>query len=113
VLPELETGLLTSVTGDVLATLKSMTNSRRILWVNKDGSPDTDLITGFATCIRLERPELDFVIITFQPEERVDTIVDKVLEIDTAITESKGPIETLYRPLTVWSTFLGLLRTLL
>ncbi|TGJ80361.1 hypothetical protein E0Z10_g8409 [Xylaria hypoxylon] len=99
VLPELETGLLTSVTEDVLATLKSMVNSRRLIWVNKDGSPDTDLITGFATCIRLERPELDFVILTFQPENSVDIIADKILEIDTAVAESEGPIETSYKVL--------------
>ncbi|KAI3326206.1 polyketide synthase [Xylariaceae sp. AK1471] len=97
VLPELEAGLLTSVTEDVLATLKSMTNSRRLLWANKDGSPDTDLVTGFAACIRLEKPDLDFVIITFQPGERIDTVVDKILEIDTTVAESEGPIETSYK----------------
>ncbi|KAI8628041.1 polyketide synthase [Xylariaceae sp. FL1651] len=98
-LPELGAGLLTSVTESVLTTLKNMVNSRRLLWVNKDGSPDTDLVTGFATCIRLERPELDFVILTFQPEERTNTIVDKILEIDIAVANSKGPIETSYKVL--------------
>ncbi|KAI1425063.1 polyketide synthase [Xylaria sp. FL1777] len=97
VLPELEAGLLTSVTEDVLTTLKSLVNSRRIIWATKDGSPDTDLITGFATCIRLERPELDFVIVTFQPADSVSTISDKLLEIDTAVVESEGAIETSYK----------------
>ncbi|KAI1348897.1 polyketide synthase [Xylaria sp. FL0043] len=97
VLPELEAGLLTSVTEDVLDMLKNLVNSRRIIWANKDGCPDTDLITGFATCIRLERPELDFVIVTFQPEYSADTLSDKILEIDTAVVESEGPIETSYK----------------
>ncbi|KAF2963761.1 hypothetical protein GQX73_g9817 [Xylaria multiplex] len=97
VLPELETGVLTSVTEDILNTLKSIVNNRRLIWVNKDESPDTDLITGFATCIRLERPELDFVILTFQQESSVDIIINKILEIDTAVVESKGPIETSYK----------------
>ncbi|GAW21488.1 hypothetical protein ANO14919_110090 [Xylariales sp. No.14919] len=97
VLPELEAGVLTSVTEDVLATLKSIVNNRRLIWVNKDESPDTDLITGFATCIRLERPELDFVILTFQPDSSVDIVVDKILEIDTAVAESEEPIETSYK----------------
>ncbi|KAI1150680.1 polyketide synthase [Nemania diffusa] len=99
VLPELEAGVLTSVTEDVLDTLKSIVNSKRLIWVNRDESPDTDLITGFATCIRLERPELDFVILTFQPQESVDIISDKILEIDTAVAESEGPIETSYKVL--------------
>ncbi|TVY91443.1 Reducing polyketide synthase [Lachnellula willkommii] len=98
-LPELNAGLLTSVTEDVLTALKSMVNGKRLLWVNKDGSQDTDLVTGFATCIRLERPELDFVILTFQPEDSVGIIVDKILEVDTAVTDSEGPIETSYRVL--------------
>ncbi|KAJ8129093.1 hypothetical protein O1611_g4539 [Lasiodiplodia mahajangana] len=99
VLPELEAGVLTSVTEGVLATLKSMVNSKRLIWVNKDESPGTDLITGFATCIRLERPELDFVILTFQEQEKVDIIIDKILEIDTVVAESEGPIETSYKVL--------------
>ncbi|KAJ2991427.1 hypothetical protein NUW58_g284 [Xylaria curta] len=99
ILPELEAGVLTSVTEDILAALKSIVTSRRLIWVNKDGSPDTDLITGFAACIRLERPELDFVIITFQTEESVGVIADKILEIDTVVAESQGPIETSYKVL--------------
>lgn len=98
-LPELEAGLLTSVTEDILTVLKSMMNGKRLLWVNKDGSPDTDLVTGFATCIRLERPGLEFVILTFQPEESISIIVSKVLEVDIAITESGGLIETSYKVL--------------
>ncbi|KAI0102776.1 KR domain-containing protein [Nemania sp. FL0031] len=99
VLPELEASVLTSVTEDILGTLKSIVNSKRLIWVNKDESPDTDLITGFATCIRLERPELDFVILTFQEQEKVDIIINKILEIDTVVTESEGPIETSYKVL--------------
>lgn len=96
-LAELEAGLLASVTEDVLTALKRMMNGKRLLWVSKDGTPDTDLVTGFATCIRLERPELDFVILTFQPEASVDMVVEKVLEVDTAVTENEGPIETSYK----------------
>ncbi len=98
-LPELEAGLLTSVNEYTLAALKSMVNGKRLLWVNKDGSPDTDLVTGFATCIRLERPGLDFVILTFQPEESVDTLVSKILEVDAAVAESSGAIESSYKVL--------------
>jgi NADPH:quinone reductase-like Zn-dependent oxidoreductase/acyl transferase domain-containing protein len=98
-LPELEAGLLTSVTEEVLTALKHMMNGRRLLWVNKDKCPDTDLVTGFATCIRLERPELEFVILTLQPDASVDTIVAKILEVDIAVTESDGSIETSYKVL--------------
>ncbi|KAJ8122283.1 hypothetical protein ONZ43_g1483 [Nemania bipapillata] len=99
VLPELEAGILTSVTEDILNTLRNMVNGKRLIWVNKDESPDTDLITGFATCIRLERPDLDFVILTFQSQESVEIIADKILEIDTVVAESEGPIETSYKVL--------------
>lgn len=97
VLSELETDVLSSVTEDVLTTLKIMVNSRRIVWVNKDESPDTDLVTGFATCIRLERPELDFVILTFDSEESTEATANKILEVDTTVAESEGPIETSYK----------------
>lgn len=97
VLLELDSSLLTSVTEHILETLKSVVKNKRLIWVNKDGSPDTDLITGFATCIRLERPDLDFVIATFQPQDAAEIIAEKVVEIDTAVAESKGPIETSYK----------------
>ncbi|VUC26597.1 unnamed protein product [Clonostachys rosea] len=96
-LPEIETGLLTSVTEGSLKALKGMMNGKRLIWVNKDDCPDTDLVTGFATCIRLERPELDFVILTFQGEPVVDIIVDKIVEIDNAAKKTEGPIETSYK----------------
>ncbi|KAG9235384.1 polyketide synthase [Amylocarpus encephaloides] len=96
-LPELAGGLLTSVTEDVLAGLKGMANGKSLLWVNKDGCPDTDLVTGFATCIRLEKPELDFTILTFQPEETVEVIISKILEVDTAVARKEGPTETSYK----------------
>jgi NADPH:quinone reductase-like Zn-dependent oxidoreductase/acyl transferase domain-containing protein len=99
-LPELQEGLLTAVTEEVLAALKiMMTNSKRILWVNKDGSPDTDLVPGFAMCLRLERPDLDFTILTFQPEEAVDAIAAKIVEIDTVTAAGEGPKETSYKVL--------------
>ncbi|KAI3319763.1 polyketide synthase [Xylariaceae sp. AK1471] len=97
-LPELQEGLLTAVTEEVLAALKTMMmNSKRILWVNKDGSPDTDLVPGFAMCLRLERPDLDFTILTFQPDEAVDAIATKIVEIDTATAAGESPKETSYR----------------
>ncbi|KAI8953570.1 polyketide synthase [Xylaria longipes] len=99
VLPELEAGLLISVTGDVLSALKDVVNSKRLIWVNKDGSPDTDLVTGFATCIRLEKPELDFLILTFQAEDRAELIAEKILEINAVVEESEGSIETSYKVL--------------
>ncbi|KAI1745051.1 polyketide synthase [Xylaria scruposa] len=99
VLPELEAGLLTSITEDVFTALKSAIKSKRLIWVNKDGSPDNDLVTGFATCIRLERPELDFVVLTFQAEDSAELIAEKILEVDVAVAESEGPIETSYKVL--------------
>ncbi|KAI1756989.1 polyketide synthase [Xylaria castorea] len=99
-LPELQEGLLTAVTEEVLAALKiMMMNSQRILWVNKDGSPDTDLVSGFAMCLRLERSDLDFTILTFQPDETVDAIAAKIVEIDTATIAGESPKETSYKVL--------------
>ncbi|KAI0855253.1 polyketide synthase [Xylaria cubensis] len=98
-LPELEAGLLTSITEDVFTALKSATESKRLIWVNRDGSPDNDLVTGFATCIRLEKPELDFVVLTFQAEDSSELIAEKILEIEVAVAESEGPIETSYKVL--------------
>ncbi|KAI0487101.1 polyketide synthase [Xylaria cf. heliscus] len=99
-LPELQEGLLTAVTEEVLAALKMMmTSSQRILWVNKDGSPATDLVPGFAMCLRLERPDLDLIILTFQPDETVDAIAAKIVEIDTATIAGESPKETSYKVL--------------
>lgn len=94
---ELEVGLLTSVTAEVLATLQQVMKSKRVLWMTKDGSPDTDLVTGFATVIRQEKPELEFIIVTFQPEDSITTIADKLLDIDTAVIATRGAIETSYK----------------
>ncbi|CAG9950403.1 unnamed protein product [Clonostachys rosea f. rosea IK726] len=96
-LPEIETGLLANVTEGSLKALKGMMDGKRLIWVNKDDCQETDLVTGFATCIRLERPELDFVILTFQGEPTVDTIVDKIMEIDNAVKKTEGSIETSYK----------------
>ncbi|KAF7560277.1 hypothetical protein G7046_g3869 [Stylonectria norvegica] len=96
-LPELDSGLLMSMSIDTLPALQSMMNCKRLIWVNKDGCPDTDLVTGFAACVRLERPELDFVIVTFHPEEQPDTIVEKLMSIDAGNRTRHEPIETSYK----------------
>lgn len=96
-LSELETPLLASADETVLETLKIMVSGRRLLWINRADSAATDLVTGFAASIRLERPELRFVVLTFQSHESVDDIANKISEINSRVSESEGPVETTYK----------------
>ncbi|KAF4814699.1 Reducing polyketide synthase FUB1 [Colletotrichum siamense] len=97
VLSELEAPLLASADATVLSAVKNMTTGKRLLWVNKELSPESALINGFAASIRLEKPELEFVTLTFDPKEADDTIADKIAEVDTRLSSTEGPIETAYK----------------
>lgn len=68
VITELDTRLLASVDDEILTAMKVMVTGKRLLWVNKEFSPDTALVNGFAASIRLENPELQFVTLTFDPQ---------------------------------------------
>ena len=97
VLTELETSLLKTADEKVLTTLKTMVTGKRLLWVNNGASPDTCLVTGFAASIRWERPELEFVVLTFQSKESDDTVANKIFEVDARLSHGEGPIETSYK----------------
>ncbi|KAK2007214.1 polyketide synthase [Colletotrichum eremochloae] len=96
-LAELETPLLASANQEVLMAVKTMVAGKRLLWINKEESPDTALVNGFAATIRLERPELEFTTITFQPQESADTVADRIFEIDERMSSNEGPYETSYK----------------
>lgn len=96
-LSELETPLLASADETVLAALKTMVSGRRLLWVNMADSAATDLVTGFAASIRLERPDLQFVVLTFQSNESVEDIANQISEVNARVSESEGPVETTYK----------------
>ncbi|KAK2003329.1 mycocerosic acid synthase [Colletotrichum falcatum] len=96
-LSELEAPLLASASEDVLAAVKTMTAGKRLLWAHKEESPETALVNGFAATIRLERPELELVTITFQPHESADSVADRIFEIDQSILSDTGPYETAYK----------------
>ncbi|KAK1988362.1 mycocerosic acid synthase [Colletotrichum cereale] len=98
VLSELEAPLLASVDDEVLAAVKNMVAGKRLLWVNREESPETALVTGFAASIRLERPDLELVTVAFTSQESAEAVADKILEIDAHTSSSKGdPIETTYK----------------
>ncbi|KAF6828964.1 polyketide synthase, partial [Colletotrichum plurivorum] len=97
VLTELETPLLASADDSVLAAVKVMTTGKRLLWVNKEISPESALINGFAASIRLEKPGLQFVTLTFDPKECDDTVADKIIEVDARVSSTEGAIETSYK----------------
>ncbi|KAK7441330.1 mycocerosic acid synthase [Colletotrichum acutatum] len=96
-LAELETDLLASANNEILRAVKAMITGKRLLWVNKDFSPDTALVNGFAASIRLEKPELQFVTLTFNPQESNSTISDRIAIVDAHLSSSKGSVETMYR----------------
>ncbi|KAK1573694.1 mycocerosic acid synthase [Colletotrichum navitas] len=96
-LAELEAPLLASASEEVLAAVKTMVAGKRLLWVTKEETPEAALVNGFAATIRLERPELEFVAITFQSQEDTDTTADRIFEIDQSVSSNKGPYETSYK----------------
>lgn len=96
-LPELEKPLLATADQAVLSALKKIVGGKRLLWANKE-SPDTDLVTGFAGSIRLDLPKLEFVTLTFQPEEGDENIASKILEVNTRLSSHRtGAYETSYK----------------
>ncbi|KAK1468240.1 mycocerosic acid synthase [Colletotrichum melonis] len=97
VLTELDTRLLVSVNNEILRAMKAMITGKRLLWVNKEFSPDTALVNGFAASIRLEKPELQFVTLTFDPQESNGVISDRIAIVDAHLSSSKGSVETMYR----------------
>ncbi|KAJ4387459.1 hypothetical protein N0V93_008051 [Gnomoniopsis smithogilvyi] len=96
-LSELDTPLLTTADENVMSALKTMVTGKRLLWVNKE-SPATDLVTGFAASIRLDYPQLEFLTLTFQSDEGIETIASKIYEVDARLSSHReGPIETSYK----------------
>ncbi|PVH93633.1 mycocerosic acid synthase [Periconia macrospinosa] len=89
--------LLKSANDEVLATLKTMVNGKRLLWVNSDASPETALVNGFAASIRLERPGLEFIILTMKATEAEDLVAKNILEVDRRLSSHEGLTETSYR----------------
>jgi NADPH:quinone reductase-like Zn-dependent oxidoreductase len=96
-LTEWQTPLLKSADEEVLTALKTMVTGKRLMWVNNDASPETALVNGFAATIRLERPQLEFVILTMNSTESEETVSNNVVEVDYRLSHSEGPIETSYR----------------
>ncbi|KAK1621900.1 mycocerosic acid synthase [Colletotrichum phormii] len=97
VLNELETPLLVSADESVLEAVKAMITGKRLLWVNRDSSPDTSLINGFAASIRLERRNLQFVTLTFDFVESDDTVFNGITLVDERLSSAKGQVETSYK----------------
>ncbi|KAI6353344.1 hypothetical protein MCOR25_009029 [Pyricularia grisea] len=97
VVSELESPLLATADADSLTAVKTMVTGKQILWVSKDDSPDTAMVTGFAAAIRLEQPNLAFVTLAFESLEAPAVMADKILSVITRITSDKEVNETAYK----------------
>lgn len=98
VLSELENPLLATADADSLAAVKTMVTGKQLLWVCKDDSPDTAMVTGFAAAMRLEQPSLTFVTLAFGSLEIPAAVADKILSVKARITSDKEAAhETTYK----------------
>ncbi|KAL5919125.1 hypothetical protein ACKVV7_007048 [Pyricularia oryzae] len=98
VLSELENPLLATADADSLAAVKTMVTGKQLLWVCKDDSPDTAMVTGFAAAMRLEQPSLTFVTLAFGSLESPAAVADKILSVKARITSDKEAAhETTYK----------------
>ncbi|GKT60943.1 polyketide synthase [Colletotrichum tofieldiae] len=86
-----------SADDEVLAAVETTVTGKRLLSVNKEESLDAAFVTGFAASIRLERPEIELIIVTSQSQENANTVAETILEIDARISASKELNETAYK----------------
>ena len=103
ILPEVEAPLLAGLDSDQFASLqKLITSAGTIIWVTKGGgtsaeTPDLDLVTGFARCVRSEYSKLSFVTVALESNRDVSKSVEAISEIfkRTMISE-RPPVEQEY-----------------
>lgn len=96
-LSELTRPILSNLDTEELVSLQAMMDSHRLIWMHKDGEADFDLVTGFAACVRLEHPDLELIVASFESGCSTEIIVSKVLEIDSLVTDRMTKGETSYK----------------
>ena len=96
-LAEMTSNLLATLKKDELAAIQAMINGSRLLWVHRDDTAEADLVTGFAACVRLEKPDLNFVLLATGDNVGSDALVSSVLEVDRVVADTKTWGETSYK----------------
>ncbi|KAK7906589.1 hypothetical protein PG985_016326 [Apiospora marii] len=82
-LTELEAPILSDLSEGTLLAFKHMTRCKTWLWLTRAHEAESELVRGFATCLRLENPELNFTTVAFDEPSRCApaTIVDTCLRV--------------------------------
>lgn len=97
VLLEMETAILTSLDEGVFAALKGMMKGKRLIWINRDDSPETHLVSGLAASIRREQPDFDFITLTLQSLESLGSLASDIFTIASRSPLNEGSSETSYK----------------
>ncbi|KAK8037847.1 hypothetical protein PG991_001193 [Apiospora marii] len=82
-LTELEAPILSDLSEGALLAFKHMARCKTWLWLTKAHEAESELVRGFATCVRLENPELNFTTVAFDEPSRCvpATLVDTCLRV--------------------------------
>ncbi|KAK2051751.1 beta-ketoacyl synthase domain-containing protein [Colletotrichum caudatum] len=87
VLSEFDKPCLADMTEDGFDGLKRvLVQSKVILWVTRGGAgavpePDAELVTGLARVVRAERPDVRFLVASFEATASDDAVADKCVQI--------------------------------
>lgn len=83
VLAELKSSLFQDMTASVFSSIKRMTSQcSSLIWVTKGGdalapAPDMEPVTGLARVARSERPDFQFMTLSFEQNETMGVIVEQ------------------------------------
>ncbi|KAI0480938.1 polyketide synthase [Xylariaceae sp. FL0804] len=96
-LPELTLPFLRDMSEETFSAVKHVVaNCKTLLWATRDGTtnPDYELVTGFARTIRNEKPDLNFIVVSFEDDADSGVIVEKC---DQVLQKSHGSTENSFR----------------
>ncbi|KAH9896185.1 beta-ketoacyl synthase domain-containing protein [Xylariomycetidae sp. FL2044] len=91
ILTELESPTLLNMTEEAMKSLKRLMSCKTLIWLTQDGTPEAQLVTGFASTIRLEYPAVNFVTVmvdTIQDGNQIATLLPRILESAAAGAET-------------------------
>ncbi|KAK2600653.1 hypothetical protein N8I77_010173 [Diaporthe amygdali] len=95
VLAELKSSLFQDMTETVFTSIKRMTSQcKSLLWVTKGGdslapAPDMELVSGLARVARSERPNFQFIALSFEQNEAPGVIVEQCIRTLSASEDDK------------------------
>ncbi|KAI1337734.1 beta-ketoacyl synthase domain-containing protein [Xylariaceae sp. FL0016] len=88
VLNELNNPILETISEETMDSLKRLMSSRTVLWLTQSGEAQLQLVNGFASCVRLEYPALNFITVEVDITHGLEIVADSVSRILALVAAS-------------------------